>query len=309
MSDVTSTAQVDDAVGVWYQPTLLDVALPLLLADQFGTMTSIPEGSSKSVKWSRYEALTEATVPLTEGVEPDGQQLTVTRMEATCSQYGDVVILTDVVELTVSDPVANQATKRLGEQMGRTLDTLTYDVLVSTGTVYDCQYGSNLGSPTDISDSDCDEIVESLMSDDAPMFTEVARASTGVGTGPLDESYYAMTNTALLKDLKELDSWDPLKTYPNPAERKKGERGYTDYIRWCLSSKAPVSSGVYDFFVVAQDAYIVVDIMNGNAEMIYTAPGGAGDRLKQRSSFGWKAWHTAKIQNDNNLVRGRCTLA
>lgn len=309
MSNVTTTAQVSNALEAWYNPTLLDVSVPMLLASQFGQMKSIPKGSSKTIRWGRYEALAEAGVPLSEGIEPDGDQLMVTRMDATCEQYGSLVILTDVVELTVSDPVANQATKRLGEQMARTLDTLTYDVLVATGTIYDAQYGVNGGTPTELTQADIDEVVEDLMNVDAKMFTDVVKASTGFGTAPLDEAYYAITNTAVYKDLKEVDSWVPINQYPNPGARKVGERGYTDNVRWCLSSKAPVASSIYDWYIIAQDSYGITDISTGNAEMIFTAPGGAGDRLKQRSSLGWKAWHSAKILNDNDLVRGRCTLS
>lgn len=309
MSNVTTTTQVSDAVGVWYNPTLLDVAVPFLLANQFGQMKSIPKGNSKKIRWGRFEELSEATTPLSEGIEPDGQQLTVTRMDAECSQYGDIIILTDVVELTVSDPVANQSTKRLGQQMGRTMDTLTFDVLVATGTIYNAQYGGNGSTPTELTQEDIDEVVETMMNNDAKMFTDVVKASTGFGTAPLDESYYAISNTAVYKDLKAVASWVPINQYPNPANRRVGERGYTDNVRWCLSSKSPVASTIYDWFVIGQDAYGVVDIATGNAEMIFTPPGGAGDRLKQRSSLGWKAWHAAKILNDDFLVRGRCTLS
>ena len=88
MTNITDTSQVNDAVGVWYNKSLLDPANPLLIANQFGQMKSIPKGSSKTVRYSRFEKLSEATTALTEGVEPNGQALDVTRMDATCSQYG-----------------------------------------------------------------------------------------------------------------------------------------------------------------------------------------------------------------------------
>jgi len=317
MSNVTTTSYVDDAVGVWYNPNLLDVAIPKLLANQFGQMKSIPKGSSKTIRWGRYEELSEATVSLTEGTEPNGQQMTVTRMDATAKQYGDLVILTDVIELTVSDPVANEANRRLGEQMGRTLDTLTFDILHATTNYYAAAKGANTYTPTEITQEDIDIVVQKLMNKDTSMFAEIMPASTGYGTAPLDESYYAMTNTAVYRDVKEVDSWVPINQYPKPAARKLGERGYTDNVRWCMSSKAPSTANgdlagthtIYDWFVLGRDAYGVVDIASGNAESIFTPPGGAGDRLKQRSSLGWKAWHACKILNNNFMVRGYCTLS
>jgi len=316
MSNVNTTAQISDAVGVWYGPNLLDIAVPLTIANQFGQMKSIPRNRSDRIRWSRYEQFDEATTALTEGVEPNGQFVDVTRMDAITQQYGDLVIMTDVVELTVEDPVANQINKRLGEQAGRTFDTLTFDILKATGSPYNCVAGGNLKTPTEVTQADVDTVVQTLLDNDAKMFTEIMGASNKIGTAPLDESYYCMTNTAIYRDLKELDSWVPINQYPNPGARKNGERGYTDNLRWTMSSKAPLTlngddagtSTVYDFYATGQDAYGVIDIAGGNVESIFTPPGGPGDRLRQKSSLGWKGWHAAKILNDLFLIKGRCTL-
>jgi len=312
MTNVTTTSQVNDAVGVWYNKSLLDPANPLLIANQFGQMKSIPKGSSKTVRYSRFEKLSEATTALTEGVEPNGQALDVTRMDATCQQYGDFIVLTDVVELTVSDPVANQANKRLGEQMGETLETLTYDVLKATASYYNCADGADGGTPTELTQTDIDTNVQTLMNNDAKMYTEIMSAGSGFGTAPLDQSYYAISNTAVYRDLKDVDSWVPRNQYPQPASVKQGERGYTDNVRWCLSSHTPTtgtgSSKQFYTFLLSRDAFGVVDIATGNSSSIFIPPGGTGDRLKQRSSLGWKAWHACKILNDDYIIRVMATI-
>ena len=317
MSNINTTAQISDAVGVWYGPTFLDIAVPMLIGNQFGQSVTIPRNRSERARWSRYEQLPEATTPLTEGVEPDGELVDVTRMDAILSQYGDLVIMTDVVELTVEDPVANKVNRRLAEQAGRTLDTLTFDVLKATGSIYNCEFGGNLKTPTEITQADIDAVVQTLFDNDAKMFTAIMGASQGIGTAPLDESYYCMTNTAIYRDLKDVESWVPINQYPKPEARKKGERGYTDNARWCMSSKAPLTlngdlagtSTVYDWYMTGMDSYGVVDLEGGNIETIFTPPGGPGDRLRQKSSLGWKAWHAAKILQDLWLIRGRATLS
>ena len=224
----------------------------------------------------------------------------------------DYVILTDVIELTVSDPVANEANKRLSEQMGRTLDTLTFDVLKATASYYNCTDGSDGQTPTELTQTDIDTNVQTLMDNDAKMFADIMPASPDFGTAPLDESYYAISNTAVYRDLKDCESWVPINQYPKPSARRRGERGYTDNVRWCLSSHAPSTgtgaSKQYYTFLMARDAYGVVDIASGNAESIYIAPGGTGDRLKQRSSLGWKAWHACKILNDDYIIRVMATI-
>ena len=312
MSNVTTTNQIANALEEWYNPNLIDLSQPLLIADQFGIKATIPSKSSPSVKWGSFNDLADPAGPISEGIEPDGQLLQITRMTATCQQYGDLVILSDVVELTVSDPVANQAGIKLGQQMAKYLDTLTFDVLNASGSLYNMQYGDNGNVPSQVTQEDCDAIVSALMSNDSPTFTKIASGTNKFGTEPLDESYYVLAHTNIYNDLKKLSSWVPISKYPAPEVRKNGERGYTDNARWCLSSKAPVSTDatpIYPCFFLGMDAYGVVDINGGNAEMIFTPAGGPGDRLKQRSSLGWKAWHAAKILQEKNMVRARATLS
>ena len=224
----------------------------------------------------------------------------------------DFIVLTDVVELIISDPVANQANKRLGEQMGETLETLTYDVLKATASYYNCADGANGGTPTELTQTDIDTNVQTLMNNDAKMFTEIMSAGSGFGTAPLDQSYYAISNTAVYRDLKDVDSWVPRNQYPQPASVKQGERGYTDNVRWCLSSHTPSTgtgaSKQFYTFLLSRDAFGVVDIATGNSSSIFIPPGGTGDRLKQRSSLGWKAWHACKILNDDYIIRVMATI-
>ena len=85
----------------------------------------------------KYESLPKATEPLTEGVTPNAQALTVTPMTATVKQYGGWAAITDVLQLTAIDNNITQATKVLASQAGRTLDTVTREVLAGgTNVIY-----------------------------------------------------------------------------------------------------------------------------------------------------------------------------
>lgn len=313
MAKITTTTQIDDALGKWYSPNLIELAQPVLVANQFGRKTSIPKKHSDTVVWGSFDDLEEPTGALLEGIEPDAKYLRITRQPATARQYGSLVILSDVVELTVSDPTANQAQIKLSQQMAKYLDTLTFDVLSASGSLYNFQYGDNGLTPTEWSQEDSDEIVQRLMSNDAQPFEGVVTGVNKEGTEPLDESFYVITNTKAYNDIKKLASWNSIAGYPDPKMRKNGERGYVDNARICLTSKGPVDTSgahdIYDAFFIAQDAYGVVDIDGGNAKMIFTPPGGPGDRLEQTSSLGWKAWHAAKILQERNLIRGLYTLS
>lgn len=115
----------------FYDMTLIDEAQANLVHDQFGQKRPIPQGSGKTIEFRKFAPLNKALVPLTEGVTPDGNSLTVSAMTATVAQYGDYITQSDVLELTALDNTILEATKLLGRQAGLTLDTVTRNVLQS----------------------------------------------------------------------------------------------------------------------------------------------------------------------------------
>lgn len=114
----------------FYDMTLLDEAGPALVHDQFGQKRPIPKNGGKTIEFRKFSPLAKATTAITEGVTPDGGKLDVTAVTATVAQYGYYIVQSDVLELTALDNTILEATKLLGRQAGRTLDTITRDVLV-----------------------------------------------------------------------------------------------------------------------------------------------------------------------------------
>lgn len=114
---------------VYYSDYLIDMAEPELIHDQFGQKHPIPKNGGKTIEFRRYSPLPKALTPLTEGITPDGQKLDVSTVTATVAQYGGFVELSDMLLLTAIDNNLVQATKLLGSQAGRTLDTITREVL------------------------------------------------------------------------------------------------------------------------------------------------------------------------------------
>ncbi len=86
--------------------------------DQFGDPYPIPTNGGKNIEFRKYDALPKATTPLTEGVTPEGQALTVTTVTADLHQYGGWVPLTDVLKTTALDNNVLQATKIIGQPGG-----------------------------------------------------------------------------------------------------------------------------------------------------------------------------------------------
>ncbi len=79
---------------------LLEVAELNTILDQPGEKVSLPSNSSKTIRFVREEKLAVSTTQLTEGVPPDALGIALNQFEATMEQYGIVVRLSDLAELT-----------------------------------------------------------------------------------------------------------------------------------------------------------------------------------------------------------------
>ena len=71
---LTTTQEVDSAVGVFYERTLLEPNYPKYIFNRFAQKSSIPSKNGTTIKWRRYSRYSTATTPLTEGITPNGHQ-------------------------------------------------------------------------------------------------------------------------------------------------------------------------------------------------------------------------------------------
>ena len=118
----------------YYSDFLIDNAEPALVHAQFGQKRPIPRNGGKTVEFRRYSALPKASAPLVEGVTPAGTSMEMSTVRASVYQYGAYIELSDMLLMTAIDNNVLEATKLLGSQAGRTIDSVIRDVLVSTGT-------------------------------------------------------------------------------------------------------------------------------------------------------------------------------
>lgn len=132
-TNVTTDADLSAENKTFWDKALIVLAGPELVHDQFAQQRDIPKGNGKTIEFRQFDPLPEQTAPLTEGVTPAGQELSVNSMTATVAQYGGYVTTSDVLDMTALDPIVNEATKLIARQAGETLDSITRDV-VNAGT-------------------------------------------------------------------------------------------------------------------------------------------------------------------------------
>ena len=138
----------------FYDMTLIDEAAPALVHDQFGQKRPIPKNGGKIIEFRKFAPLTKALTPLTEGVTPEGKSLDVTTINAEVSQYGDYIVMSDILELTAIDNVVVEALKLLGRQGGATLDTVVRNILHTGTNVMYCPKIAADGSETEVKSRD-----------------------------------------------------------------------------------------------------------------------------------------------------------
>ena len=154
----TLSAGLSAEMKTFYDMTLIDEATANLVHDQFGQKRPIPANGGKVIEFRKFAPLAKATTPLTEGVTPDGKQLSVSTVTATVSQYGDYITQSDMLELTALDNTILESAKLLGRQAGATLDTVVRNVLHSgTNVMYaEKKTGDEVTEITSRSDLDTD---------------------------------------------------------------------------------------------------------------------------------------------------------
>ncbi len=302
---VQTTGLLTNEMKTFYESTLIDVAEPKLVHDRFADKYPIPKNNGKSIEFRKYSPLAKATTPLTEGVTPNGNSLTVSTVTATVDQYGDYIRLSDMLELSAIDNNVVQSTKLLGGQAGRTLDTVTREVInAGTNVIYAPKSdGTEVKSRSELT-ADCALTVDVV-------FKAAAALESMNAEGVDGESYVAIIHPYVAYDLMRSSEWVDVHKYAEPDNIFKGEIGCIGNVRFVKSTEAkifkdgtcPDGLAVFSTLVIGAHAYAVTDITGGGLQHIIKQLGYGDDPLNQRSSVGWKSVKTAKILSDEYLVR------
>ena len=287
----------------YYEKRLLDQAEPLLVHDQFGEKYPIPANNGKSIEFRKYDSLPKALTPLTEGVTPEGQTLTVSTITATVKQYGGWAAITDMLQMTAIDNNIVQATKVLASQAGRTLDSITRDVLAGGTNVIYAPAGST--AVTSRANLTTASVLTPELIDQAATLLKAQNAEQ------IGESYVAIVHPYVAYDLRRNSEWIDVHKYASPENIYNGEIGKLAGVRFIETSEAKIWKGagcpsglaVFSTLVIGSGAYAVTEVEGGGLQHIVKQMGQGEDPLNQRASVGWKAIKTAERLCEQYMVR------
>ena len=233
----TTDAELSNEMRTFYSAYLIDNAVPRMVHDQFGQKHPIPKGGGKTIQFRKYSPLPKALTPLTEGVTPDGQKLSVSTVEATVRQYGRYIEMSDMLQLTAIDNNILQATKLLGNQAGATLDTITREVL-NGGT--NVQFAEGQVAARHLLTGGKSE-GNHYMTVDA--IRRAARYLKTQNAEKIGDSYVAIIHPDIAYDLMNDPQWQNVKTYCDPKDMYAGEIGRLAGVRFVETTEAKIFKG------------------------------------------------------------------
>lgn len=323
----TSAVTGNDLSGemkTYYSDYLIDLAEPLLVHDQFAQKHPIPKNGGKTIEFRKYDSLPKALTALTEGVTPDGQKLNMSTITATVAQYGGYVELSDMLLLTAIDNNLVQATTLLASQAGRTLDTITREVL-NGGTNVQFAEGQ-VEVRTDLCGGSANDAENHYLTVDA--VRRAVRYLKVMNATRIRGYYAGIIHPDVSYDLMSDPKWVNVKSYSDPEGIYEGEIGRIEGVRFVETSEAKVfphagkdyatgtvSNGVttpkasardvYSTLILGADAYGVTEISGGGLKHIVKQLGSSGtaDPLNQRATAGWKATKVAERLVEQYMVR------
>jgi len=309
-TNVTGDSGLSDENKTYYHDTLIDNAEPYLVHDQFGEEINIPEHGGKTVEVRVFDVLAKNTSALTEGVTPDGSKITMSVKTATISQYGDYVTLSDVVSVTAIDPLLVQATKAMGSQAGRSLDTITRNVITAgTNVMYAPKISGSTLTPVTARNE-----INNTATLTPDLILKAQAQLEAMLAEPINGSYVAIIHPYAAYDLMRSPEFIEWHKYAQPGELYRGEIGMIGNVRFVKSTEARITKdgatisgdnkyAVFHTMVLGKGAYATTYATGLGLEHIVKPLGAGDDPLNQRCTAGWKATKTAIRLKEQNMIR------
>lgn len=300
-TQTTALEGLSPEMQTYYDTSLIHAAQPELVHAQFGQHKPIPANNGDTIQFRKFNRLGKKTDPLTEGVTPDGQTISIDKIEATVNQYGGYVTLSDKLQLTAADPMLTETVIEIGAQAGLSLDTVVRNILAA-GT--NAQYAEGQVASRSALTADHKLTVKAVK-------MAVATLKRANATR-IEGDFIGIVHPDAAFDLTEDPAWKAPHEYQDTAELYEGEIGKIAGVRFVETSEAMIFKGagasgrdVYTTLIFGANAYGVTEVTGGGMKTIVKQNGSAGtaDPLDQRATVGWKGMLTAAILSDEYMVR------
>ena len=135
---------------------VLPITQRYLVAQQFAKKEKLEKGAGVTWTATRFNRLPLPAAPLSEGVPPTGEQLTISQVTGVALQWGDKITLSDVAVITTMYDLIQQSKRLLGVQIAELMERNTYAILMGGAQV---NYVNQRGSRANIVAGDVLDVV------------------------------------------------------------------------------------------------------------------------------------------------------
>ena len=210
--------------------------------------------------------------------------------------------------MTAIDNNVVQATRVLASQAGRTMDSITRDVLAGgTNVIYAPKQAAD-GTETAVTSR---KALDKSCTLTPKLFFQAAAQLGAMNADPIGDSYVAIIHPYAAYDLKTCKEFMEVHKYADPDTMFRGEIGKLGNIRFIETSEAkiwkddtcPAGLAVFGTLVLGAHAYGVTELEGGGLEHIVKQLGYGDDPLNQRASVGWKGMRAAERLVEQYMVR------
>lgn len=189
----------------------------------------LPKGEGRTFQYTRYERIPLPQAVLSEGVSPDGSQMSISTVSAVMDQWGDVVSISDQAIDSIKHPVLQKAIELLAMQASELMDREIIETALSGTNVYypnAISARGSLGSSDKISTSAIGKVVANLRHD---------------GAIPFDGQFYVGVLDAFAEDDVTNDTtFVDASKYGAIRNLLVNEIGSWKGVRWMRSNTLPI---------------------------------------------------------------------
>ncbi len=243
-------------VEAYIAQSTLPLARRQLVVYQFGDPLELPKGRGVVYQAARWNRVPLPYAPLSEGVPPIGQSMTVTMVSATAAQWGDKITLTDVAEMTIKHPMFNIAKQLCALAVAETLERNTFNNLNALTQV---NYVNTRGARASLVTGDVlnlheiNRVTGALETIGAPRFmgdeqtdTKLEAESGGAraSSDPRGMPHYtAVIHSLAQQDLRENSTFVTASAYSDINKLYNSEIGELGGVRFTKTNMVPTWTG------------------------------------------------------------------
>ena len=236
------------------QDEVLRIAQRQLVAYQFGQPLRIEKNTGVTYIATRYERLPLPFAPLSEGVAAGGEAITIAQVSATAQQWGDLVRVTDVADMTIKHPLFKQAIRLIAIQQPETVERNVFNILMTATQVNYANSKANRASvlATDVmSPVEIGKVVGSLETFGAPQYNGDERVDMKLDADAYKKTkspsvsphYVSLVHPLVTQDLRQNATIATAWSYSDLNRLYNNDLGEWGGVRFCKSNMIPYWTG------------------------------------------------------------------